>query len=367
MSKILILSNHYNTLRIFRRELLKRLSSDGNEVIISLPPCDEENLNILKSYGCSLIITPEMERRGMNPFKDIKLLLKYLKLLKEVKPDKVITYTIKPNIYGSVACKVKKIPHYCNVTGLGSAFQAQGGMMRKLVSLMYKFSMNKASRIFFENSGSRDLLVAEHIVRKEQTVVMPGAGVNTEEFYPCEYPNEDNGINFLFVGRIMQEKGVDELFYAVKKIKSEFPNTFFDFIGWYEDDYKEIVENLEKDGFIRFHGFQPNVKPFIEKTHCSILPSHHEGMSNTLLECASMCKPLITNNIPGCKEAVIEGETGFLVEKGNADELYEAIKRFILLPHKEKKEMGEKGRKHMIECFEKQMVVEKTIKEVFGN
>lgn len=363
MSKILILANHYNTLRIFRRELIKKLAELGNEVIISIPPAEKQEIDTLESYGSKVTIT-DMERRGMNPVKDISLLNRYKKLLKEVKPDKVITYTIKPNIYGSIACKSLKIPHYCNVTGLGSAFMADGGLMRKLVSMMYKFSMNKAEKIFFENVGNRDTLVNENIVRAEQTVVMAGAGVNLDEFAFCEYPEDDGAVHFLNVGRIMREKGMDELFYAIKKIKKEYPNTTFDFIGWYEDNYKETVEKMQSENLIAFHGFQSDVTPFIKKAHCVVHPSYHEGMSNTLLESCSMGRPIITSNIHGCLEAVEDGKNGFLCNVKDGEDLYCKIKQFIKLPYERRREMGNYARKFVAENFNKTDVVNKTIKEI---
>lgn len=363
MSKILILANHYNTLRIFRRELIKKLAELGNEVIISIPPAEKQEIDKLESYGSKVIIT-DMERRGMNPIKDISLLNRYKKLLREVNPDKVITYTIKPNIYGSMACKSLKLPHYCNVTGLGSAFMADGGLMRKLVSMMYKFSMNKAEKIFFENVGNRDTLVNESIVRAEQTVVMAGAGVNLDEFAFCEYPEDDGMVHFLNVGRIMREKGMDELFYAIRKIKKEYPNTTFDFIGWYEDDYKETVEKMQSENLIAFHGFQSDVTPFIKKAHCIVHPSYHEGMSNTLLESCSMGRPIITSNIHGCLEAVADGKNGFLCNVKDGEDLYCKIKQFIELPYEKCREMGSYARKFVAENFNKTDVVNKTIKEI---
>lgn len=360
MSKILILANHYNTLRIFRRELIKKLVELGNEVIISIPSCEQEEIDNLISYGASVVVT-EMERRGINPIKDLKLMRAYKKLLKEINPDKVITYTIKPNIYGSMACKSAHIPHFCNVTGLGSTFMANGGLMRALVSFLYKISMNKADRIFFENVGNRNTLVNAKVVRAEQTVVMAGAGVNIDEFSFCEYLEDDGCVHFLNVGRIMKEKGVDELFYAIRKIKKEFPNTTFDFIGWYEDNYRETVESMQAENLISFHGFQKNVKPFIEKAHCIIHPSYHEGMSNTLLEACSMGRPVITSNIHGCKEAVDEGKNGLLFEVKNGEDLYNKIKEFILLSYETKKEMGTYAREFVAEHFNKTDVVEKTI------
>lgn len=363
MSKILILANHYNTLRIFRRELIKKLAELGNEVIISIPPAEKQEIYTLESYGSKVILT-DMERRGMNPLKDISLLNRYKKLLSEVNPDKVITYTIKPNIYGSMACKSLNIPHYCNVTGLGSAFMADGGLMRKLVSVMYKFSMNKAEKIFFENVGNRDTLVNENIVRAEHTVVMAGAGVNLDEFSFCEYPEDDGEVHFLNVGRIMREKGMDELFYAIKKIKKEYPNTTFDFIGWYEDNYKEILEKMQSENLINFHGFQSNVKPFIKRAHCIVHPSYHEGMSNTLLEASSMGRPIITSNIHGCLEAVEDGKNGFLCKVKDGEDLYCKIKQFIELPYEKRREMGRYARKFVEKNFDKNDVVDKTIKEI---
>lgn len=363
MSKILILANHYNTLRIFRRELIKKLAELGNEVLISIPPAEKQEIDTLESYGSKVIIT-DMERRGMNPVKDISLLNRYKKLLREVNPDKVITYTIKPNIYGSIACKSLKIPHYCNVTGLGSAFMADGGLMRKLVSMMYKFSMNKAEKIFFENVGNRDTLVNENIVRAEQTVVMAGAGVNLDEFAFCEYPEDDGAVHFLNVGRIMREKGMDELFYAIRKIKKEYPNTTFDFIGWYEDDYKETVEKMQSENLIAFHGFQSDVTPFIKKAHCIVHPSYHEGMSNTLLESCSMGRPIITSNIHGCLEAVEDGKNGFLCNVKDGEDLYCKIKQFIELPYEKRREMGRYARKFVEMNFDKNDVVDRTIENL---
>lgn len=360
--KILILANHYNTLRIFRRELLQKLSSQGHELVVSLPETDEENRKLIESYGCRIVIEPEMERRGNNPIKDLALLKNYIKLIKAEKPDKVITYTIKCNIYGAEAAKICKVPCYCNVTGLGSTFQVEN-FTKKMVSAMYKFSMNKAKKIFFENVGNRDTLVDAGIVKKEQTVVMAGAGVNIDEFSPVEYPNEDE-IRFIFVGRIMAEKGVNELFYAIKKLKSEYDNLQFDFIGWYEDDYEDTVNELQEKGLINFYGFQPNVKPFVEKSHCVILPSWHEGMSNTLLEGAAMAKPLITSNIHGCLEAVEENVTGYLSNVKAEDSLYEVMKKFIELPYEQKKQMGLDGRKRMETIYDKNIVVDKTITEI---
>ena len=362
--KILILANHYNTLRIFRRELLEELHRLGHELIVSIPPCDEENESILKGYGCRIIETKEMERRGMNPIRDMKLLLRYRQILAVERPDICVSYTIKPNIYGGLACRIVGVPFFANVTGLGSAFQPGHEKVRLLVTALYKLSLKKAKGVFFENAGNLKTLVNAKVVRESQAILMPGAGVNLQEFTPAPYPDSDKEIRFLFVGRIMQEKGVDELFAAIRHIKPRYPQTRFDFIGWYEDAYQTEVEQMQKEGLIHFHGFQPEVRPYIERCHCVILPSWHEGMSNTLLEAAAMARPLITNRIHGCMEAVKENISGFLCEKQNTVSLIQAIERFIVLSHEQKHTMGISGRAHVEQMFDKDDVVRNTIYEL---
>ena len=162
----------------------------------------------------------------------------------------------------------------------------------------------------------------------------------------------------------MAEKGVDELFYAIKKLKTEYDNLQFDFIGWYEDNYEDTVKAFQENGLINFYGFQPDVKPFVERAHCVVLPSWHEGMSNTLLEGAAMCKPIITSNIHGCLEAVEDGKTGFLAEVKNKESLYEIMKKFIQLPYESRKQMGINGRQRMEKLFDKNIVVEKTLENI---
>ena len=360
MSRVLILANHFNTLRIFRRDLICAIADRGHEVVVSIPPCDKGNKALLESYGCRVIFT-DMERRGMNPLQDLRLIRNYRKLLKTLKPDKVITYTIKPNIYGALVCGRKKIPCFINVTGLGSPFQSRN-LTRLLVSAMYRISCRRVKVVFFENEENREIFVQDRIVKREQTAVLNGAGVNLDDFPACAYPAPEEPLKFLFVGRIMAEKGVDELFAVIPRVRESYPDAEFNFIGWYEDDYKETVERLEAEGLISYYGFQHDVKPFIERAHCIILPSWHEGMSNTLLEGAAMCRPLITNRIHGCMEAVIEGETGFLAEKQDADSLYEQIMRFADMPYEEKEGIGRNGRAYMQERFDKKKVVAETLR-----
>lgn len=354
--RVMILANFDLGLYQFRKELIQELLKE-NEVIISLPY--GELVDPLKEMGCKFIDIP-VDRRGINPVKDLKLFNEYRKLLKAEKPDLVITYTIKPNVYGSMACRMSGIPYAVNITGLGTAFQ-KDGMLKKMVTLMYKEGLKKAKVVFFENEGNRQIFVDSGIVREKQTRLLNGAGVNLEHFQILDYPEDNDETRFLFIGRVMKEKGIDELFAAMKMLIAEGINCSLDVVGPYEDDYKVIIEEAEKEGWLRYHGFQKDVRPFIEASHCFVLPSWHEGMANTNLECAASGRPVITSNIHGCLEAVQDGETGYLVERKNAKNLYKVMKKFTKLSYDERKAMGLAGRKHMEEVFDKKKVVEDTI------
>ena len=359
--KVLVVANFDVGLYKFRKELLQEILNSGHEVYISLPNGDL--VQPLVDMGCQFIET-ELDRRGMNPVTDLKLIGKYRKILNQVKPDLVITYTIKPNIYMGMLCKNRSIPYVINITGLGTAFQSHGVMLKVFVE-MYKLACKKAQTVIFENCENMQVFKDYGIVKEQQCLLNNGAGVNLEEYPFTAYPNDEQ-IRFLFVGRVMQEKGIDELFEAARRIKEEYNNVYFDIVGPYEDDYKDVTEQLVNDGVIDYHGFQEDVKPFIEKAHCFVLPSWHEGMANTNLECAAMARPIITSNIHGCLEAVEDGKTGFLAEPKNADDLYDKMKKFIDLPYDKKIEMGQASHNHIAENFDKKDVVSKTIERIFS-
>lgn len=359
--KVLVVANFDVGLYKFRKELLQEILNSGHEVYISLP--NGGLVQPLVDMGCQFIET-ELDRRGMNPVTDLKLIGKYRKILNQVKPDLVITYTIKPNIYMGMLCKNRSIPYVINITGLGTAFQSHGIMLKVFVE-MYKLACKKAQTVIFENCENMQIFKNYGIVKEQQCLLNNGAGVNLEEYPFTAYPNDEQ-IRFLFVGRVMQEKGIDELFEAARRIKEEYNNVYFDIVGPYEDDYKNVTEQLVNDGVIEYHGFQEDVKPFIEKAHCFVLPSWHEGMANTNLESAAMARPIITSNIHGCLEAVVDGETGFLAEPKNADDLYSKMKKFIDLPYDKKVEMGQASHNHIAKNFDKKDVVSKTIERIFS-
>ncbi|PFE90563.1 glycosyltransferase family 1 protein [Bacillus thuringiensis] len=359
MAKILILANNDVGLYKFRKELIQELIHRGNEVYISLPKGDL--VQPLIDMGCTFVET-RVDRRGINPFTDFKLLVQYIKILMKIKPDMVMTYTIKPNIYGGIVSRLMKIPHAINITGLGTAFQNEG-LLKKLIVILYKISCKQAKVVFFENEENKRVFIKNNITEIGNSFKLNGAGVNLNEYQFSEYPN-DNEIRFLFIGRVMKEKGIDELFEVVKRIKDEYDNVIFDVIGPFEDDYKDLITELQQQGFIDYHGFQRDVKPFIKQSHCFVLPSYHEGMANTLLECGAMGRPLITSDIAGCKEAVIDNKSGFLVSAKSSEDLYKKIKKFIELPYKDKVTMGQASQKYIEKAFDKEKVVNMTIREL---
>lgn len=362
--KILVICNSASGLSDFRGMLLRKLTLTDNEVLAIVPivntPTEQKAEESLEAEQIQLIHIP-MERRGMNPVKDFKLLLAYIKAIHNQKPDLVITYTIKPNAYGGIACQLCSVPYAINVTGLGTAFQGNG-MLRKFVTVLYKIAFHKAKVVFFENEGNRDVIVNAGIIDEERTCVLHGAGVDLEKFPYLEYPQDNDCIRFLFIGRVMQEKGIDELFAAMRMLCQDGVNCHLDILGGFDEDYSERIKECEAEDWLSYHGYQSDVRPFIAASHCFVLPSWHEGMANTNLECAATGRPVITSNIHGCMEAVEDGVTGFLCEKQNAEDLYRVMKRFTELSREERASMGLAGRRRMEEIFDKRKVVEMTIR-----
>ena len=359
MKQILILANHSGGLYDFRKDLIAELKKYAN-ITAAVPHNDRwEELCELADR----VIELPVDRRGMNPVRDGKLFRQYRAMLKKVRPDLVLTYTIKPNIYGGLACRMARIPYAVNITGLGSAIE-NGGWLRRFVLALYKPALKGARVVFFENAGNRDSLVSAGVVPEGRDVVLNGAGVNLKDYPYQPYPQE-GPVRFLFVGRVMHEKGVDELFAAAKRMKQEFGNRVeFHIVGSFEEACKPVMDELEQSGVVRYHGYQPDMKPFYAMASCVVLPSYHEGMSNVLLEAAASGRPLITSDIPGCREAVEDGASGYLCPAKDADTLYAAMRRFASLPQVEQAELGRHGRERMEQRFSKAAVVAETIKHL---
>lgn len=352
MKKILVLANSSKGVYGFRNELmLKMLAS--YEVFVSVP--DEVCTAELQEEGCKVIHTP-INRRGMNPVEDIKLFLEYRRLLKEIRPDAVLTYTIKPNIYGGVACRLGKIPYMATVTGLGSAMEGDG-ILQKLTTLLYKVSMKKTACIFFQNEMNKQIFEKRNI-RGKMLKRVSGSGVDLVRFPYMNMPDTDV-IRFMFVSRIMKEKGIEQYLEAAQLIKKEYPDTEFWVLGNCDEEYKEPLQRLQEQGIINYFGMQKDVPKYLKEVHCLIHPSFYpEGMSNVCLEAAACGRAVITTKRTGCRETVDDGVTGYLVEERNVLQLVEAIKRFLLLDREERAKMGRNGRKKVENEFDRKKVTD---------
>ena len=281
-------------------------------------------------------------------------------MIRTEKPDFVLTYSIKPNIYAGFACRLLGVPYAVNVQGLGTAFQQKS--LAGIVTMMYRTALKKARRVFFENEANAAVFQNRHILTREQMCILSGAGVNLETFPEQPFPSEENGIRFLYLGRIMHEKGISEVLAAASKIKKQYGEKVqFDLVGFFEDDYQNDVDTLVRQHVLCFHGFQQDPRPFYAQAHCVLLPSYHEGMSNVLLEAAATGRALITSDIPGCREAVTVGKNGFLIPPRSVDALYEAIIAYLDLTPEKRREMGRLSRQKMELEFDKRQVVRQTL------
>ncbi|MBD5456686.1 MAG: glycosyltransferase family 4 protein [Lachnospiraceae bacterium] len=353
--KVLILANSSGGLYDFRNELVLELLKEY-QVVVSLP--DEVRTKELAQEGCKVVHTP-INRRGVNPLEDMKLIKSYRKLLKQERPDLVLTYTIKPNIYGGFCCGCMKIPYISTVTGLGSTFQKQG-ILLKVIVMMYRMGLKKAACVFFQNGENQRIFEQYHIKGRDSRLVR-GSGVNLDRHTFETYPQGEE-TRFLFVGRMMREKGIEELLKAAEKLHG--PKVSFELLGYCDEDYEDRLDTAEKEGIIRHLGFDPNVHEYMKNASALILPTYHEGMSNVLMEASATGRPVIASAISGCREIFEEGITGFGCKPKDADSLTEAIRKFLNLSIEERTRMGLMARKKMEREFDRRSVIDVYIKEI---
>ena len=355
---ILVLTNFIAGLHSFRKEVMKAIVDDGYQLYISVPDTDSDLAKNFEEFGCHLIKT-EFDRRGMNPLADFKLMMAYRRMIKQLKPVAVLSYTIKPNVYGGIACRLTGTPLIANVTGLGDAIE-NGGWLQKLTVSLYRFGIGKAAQVFFQNETNKNFCVI-HKIADSNAIVLPGSGVNLTHHRFQEYA-PDGVIKFLFIARLLKDKGTEEYFETAKAIKAKYPQTEFQILGWKEGPYQQQMEELVKDGIIKYLGTTSDVRPYLTGVHCTIMPSYHEGMSNVNLESAANGRPVITTNVPGCRETVDDGKTGFLVEAKSAEALINGVERFLDLPYNQKKFMGQMAREKVEREFDRNIVVKAYLK-----
>ena len=354
---ILIISNVTNGLYMFRRELLERLTQEYNVKVLA---GDTGRVDILRDMGCDVILT-DMERHGTNPLKELSLFLCYKKYIKAIKPKVVLTYTIKPNIYGGLACASLGIPYIANITGLGTAVEKKGFLQKPMLFLL-KCGLRKAQKVFFQNTSNRDFLL-KHKVINGPFDLLPGSGVNLDRFPLLDYPNGDT-VNFVFISRIMKEKGIDQYLDAARYITAKYPYCKFHVCGD-GSAYKETLDRLSEEGIITYHGKINDVVGMHRISSCTIHPTYYpEGMSNVLLESCACGRPIITTDRPGCREIVDDGVNGYVVKQQDSKDLINKIESFLSLSWEERRQMGLSGRIKVEKCFNRNIVVQKYMEEI---
>lgn len=358
--KILILSNHYITIYAFRRELVAELCARGHRVYISSPH-DERN-GYFEKLGCTMIDTP-MSRRGMNPAEDIKLVRQYKKMMAELKPDVIFSYTIKPNIYGAMASNSLGMKQICNITGTGATFLKEN-LLSKLVRQLYRMSIRKCYKVFFQNTGDRDYFISHGMVKNNYDL-LPGSGVNLSQHSLTEMPDEEE-IRFIYVGRVMAVKGIDEYLECARVIRELVPNTRFYIAGFTEEEkYRQLVEHYAAIGVVEDLGFQDDIDRWLRHCHCVILPSlGGEGVPNVLLEAAATGRPCIASDVNGSVDVVEDGVNGYIFRRGDAASLIEKAEQFLSLSHEEKRQMGLRGHEKVAREFDRKIVMDKYLGEL---
>ena len=357
--RILFLANNDGGLYKFRKELIKKLSSE-HKVFFCLPK--GEYIKDLIDLG-GTYIPCKLECHGVNPLKEAKLICYYRKILKMYYPDIVFTYTIKPNIYGGLVCAEKNIPYVANITGLGTAVENKR-VLQKIVLFLYKCSLRKASKVFFQNTDNRNFMLKRKIVCDNYDL-LPGSGVNLEQYHSLDYPKKDI-IHFVFVARIIKEKGIDQYLQAAILITKRYQNTRFHLCGSTNDKkYLEKIKVLEQKGIVIYHGAVKDMIDIYKNSHCTIHPTYYpEGISNVLLESCACARPIITTDRSGCREVVEDGVNGFVVKQKDSKDLIRVIEKFLALSWEEKRTMGLAGRKKVEKEFDRNIVVEKYMEEI---
>lgn len=357
--KIVILANNDVGLYKFRRELLEELIKE-NEVYICLP--NGEFVKDMVNMGTKFIPCELLDRHGTNPFKELKLISFYKRVLKEYTPDIVLTYTIKPNVYGGMACNKYKIPYVANITGLGTAVENEG-IMQKITLALYKKGLKSAQKVFFQNRENQDFMLRHNVVSGKYDL-LPGSGVNLNQYTVMEYPKKDT-IDFVFIARVMKEKGINQFLDAAKYIRKKYPNTCFHVCGACEQDYQEVLDKLSKQGIIQYHGLVKDITAIHRISSCTIHPTYYpEGLSNVLLESCACGRPIITTNRAGCREVVDDGVNGFVIKEKDSQDLIKKIEEFLALPYEARMKMGLAGRKKVEKEYSRQIVIDKYMREI---
>lgn len=364
--RLLIVVNSYWNIYNFRLRLLHDIQSHFGGEIHLLAPADDyqEKCIVNKDFFTHTI---KMSASGTNPLVDSLLIGRLRKKIKGINPDVILTYTIKPNIYASIAARFNHIPVINNVSGLGTVFIKES-MLTKLVKILYRSAFRQQNHVFFQNRVDKDLFEQAGLLKKCSSSIVPGSGVDTALYQPSG-ESRNRGLHFLFVGRLIKDKGIFEFLEAAEQIKKKYPQVCFNVVGQLGADNKTALSQAEFESFVdkgvvNYLGVSSDMKQTLASYDVVVLPSYREGMSKALLEAASMAKPIITTDVPGCKDIVEHDCNGLLCKLADANDLAKQIEKMILLSEERRIEMGEHGRKKMINEFDESIVIKLYIEQI---
>ena len=354
---ILVINVHEDDVLCFRKEVILALANEGYKMVLLYPLGDRYTEIESDRIKC---VNVKMDRHGINPFKDIKLFFSYIKAMKMYKPDVCLLYTIKPNIYGSIAARLRRIPFINNITGIGGSLHGKDSTLQKFIKFLYKIALKKSSHVYFQNRDNCEYFAKNRLCNMERTSIIPGSGVDLKRFSYIPQKHFEDAPIFNFIGRVMEKKGIYEYLATAEQVKAKYPLSEFNVIGFFEKDesnLKNIIEKAEENGIIKYRGSQKNIKPWIERSNAIILPSKYgEGISNVLLESAAVGRALITSDIPGCRD-LVTNNNGYICKAGNASELTKCVLKFIQLSNEEQDAMGYRSRIIVEEHFSREIVV----------
>ena len=358
--KIVIVSNTTWNIHNFRLNIIRKLIDEGNEVIVVAPI--DEFIHYKKQFK-NLLHFPlrKLDRDSINPLKDLKLMLELKGIYAKLKPDFIIHYTVKPNIYGGIAANQLGIPSIAVVTGLGYAF-IHNGFIKKITKILYRYSNRFHRKVIFENDTDRQLFEDEKLIRPEQGISVKGCGVDTRYFAPTKARSTDQDkIIFTFIGRLLYDKGVKEFIEAAHFLQSKISHAEFWMVGEIDKENPSAIKEDDlvewmKGANIRYHGSTKDVKKYISLSDCIVLPSYREGMSRIIMEGMSMEKPIITTDTPGCRETVDEGKNGFVVPVRDSRSLALAMQKMDQLTPLQRADMGRYGRQKAIAEFDEAVI-----------
>lgn len=358
--RVLLIGPVLRNLTNFRGELLERLVAQGYDVTLA---CSLNGEKVDSIRSTVRLVDVPIDRRGTSVFHDLKLIRHYMMIVSELKPDVVLTYTTKCSVYGGIACRLKGVPYIVNNSGLYNKDDFSRKMWMVL-NLLYKAGYSKADCMMYQNSYERDTL-NKIIGNKVPYVDLPGSGINLSKYPFTEYPSEDKGLVFNYVARIVNIKGIREYIACAGAIKAKYPQATFRIFGRYENDiYAQMVKEAVSKGIVQYCGPQENMFPYVKSCHAVIHPSYYEGMTNVVLEHSAVGRVCLASDIPGCREGVEDGVTGFLFEKKNPLALIEAVEKFINLSVGERAEMGRRARQKMEKEFDRRIVVDAYMNEI---